>query len=368
MTIYKPRNSRFWHYDFQFRGQRFHGSTGCQAKRDAERYERGRRTEVALGTKVKPSITIDDACSLYWDHKGQFERGNTLKGQLLRLAQRLGPGKMIVDVTAVDLNAYIAKRRAETARNSDRLVSAATVNREMQVLRRIVRHLEDAYSVPVIGWTKLFLREPQERIRELSAEEETRLFGHLDTDLAAVAEFALLSGQRRGAVITLLWSKVDLRKGWAEVLTKGNVWHKFPLTPRMVAIIANRPKVAAQVFTYECERPSPPRGDRPLRQKGERYPFSEEGWKRRWSRALTAAGIEDFRFHDLRHTAGSRITRGSNIKVAQKMLGHTRIETTSRYAHVHEEDIRNALIAAEPRNSPVAGSVVALNPLKEKRK
>jgi integrase len=353
MTVYKPKSSRHYHFDFQFRGQRYHGSTGCQAKRDAEAYERDQRTQAALGTKVQPSITWDEACGLYWQHKGQFERDTSVKGQLARLVTGIGKARLVADLTQVDFSGYIAKRRAQTARGTERLVANATVNREITLSQRVVKHASGAYSVCNIEWRKLLLREPVERVRELSGDEEAALFAELDDDLSAVVEFAMLSGQRRKAVITLLWSNVDLKARRAKVFTKGDKWHEFPLTQRMLALIANRPKVNPRVFTYVCERPAPRRADRPARIKGDRYPFSEEGWTRKWKSALKRAGVVDFRFHDLRHTAGSRITRGSNLKVAQKLLGHTNIATTSRYAHVHDEDIRNAMeFAEQSRNSP----------------
>ena len=84
----------------------------------------------------------------------------------------------------------------------------------------------------------------------------------------------------------------------------------------------------------------PPLG---LRRSGERYPFTKSGWRKQWSRALKAAGIEDFRFHDLRHTAATRTLRASgNMKAVQKMLGHSDITTTARYAHVMVDDVRAA--------------------------
>lgn len=79
---------------------------------------------------------------------------------------------------------------------------------------------------------------------------------------------------------------------------------------------------------------------------------------------MKATGITDFRFHDTRHTAATRITRATgNLKVAQKLLGHTEIGTTARYAHVQHEDVLNGLKAVEaaskketaelsPRKSP----------------
>lgn len=362
MTVYKPKNSRHYHFDFQFKGVRYYGSTGCQSKRDAERYERDQRTEAALGTKVKPSLSIDQALGTYYDQKGRHEKDTSVRGQLTRLTEMLGANKIIADLTQLDLTVFVATRRGMKARGRETLVSAATVNRELELLRRAIAHFEDSYSMPKIAWGKLMLKEPQERVRELSQAEEKRLFDELPDDLAKVVEFAILSGQRRTAIITLLWSKVDFDRREASVYTKGSKWHTFPLTARMMAIIANRPRVAPQVFTYLCERSAPAKQGNPPRRKGERYPFSKQGWTRKWRAALKRANVQDFRFHDLRHTAGSRVTRNSNLKVTQKLLGHTKIETTARYAHVNDEDMRKAMAASESRIIPEGDTVVSLKP------
>jgi len=369
MTVYKPKSSPYYHYDFQFKGQRYHGSTGCETKRNAENYERDRRNDAALGIKGKPSLTVDEACGLYWELRAKHEKDQfTTKAQLGRLSERLGRSTRLQEVSFAMMSQYVARRRGDKARNKDTLVSNATVNREVELMRRVTRLAEKSkYEVPEIDWGALLLKEAQERIRELSADEEEGLFAALPEDLAALAEFSMLAGQRRTSMITLLWSKVDLRAGRAEVLGKGDLWHQFPLTPRMVAIIANRPRGCPQVFTYECERPSPKRGDRPGRAKGERYPFSRDGWRRKWAKALEDAGIEDFRFHDLRHTAATRTLRASkNLKAVQKLLNHSNITTTARYAHALEDDVRDALLETDRANTRSPNDVVV--PIKGRRK
>lgn len=102
------------------------------------------------------------------------------------------------------------------------------------------------------------------------------------------------------------------------------------------------------MFTYVCTRRAPKRADRPQRKVGERYPFSKQGWTRQWRAALKAAGIDDYRFHDNRHTAATRNLRSSrNLKGVQQLLGHTDVRTTSRYAHVLEDDVRKMLFDTE---------------------
>lgn len=362
MTVYRPKNSPYYHYDFQFAGRRYYGSTGCASRVDARQVERDRRTEAAKGVKEKPSITMDDATGIYWADRGRFERASaTTEYQLANLNRLLGGGMLLHDVDDLKLSAYIARRRGEKARNRQTLVSNATVNREVELLKRVRNHVSGRYKVGEIDWTRHRLKEPVERVRHAAPQEERDLLAKAlaeDVDLADLVEFAILSGARKAGVVTLLWSKVDLAARTAEVKAKGGDWHRFPLSTRMIEIIANRPKVGPYVFTYVCRRTREECIDKsgrkhPARRKGERYPFSKQGWDRKWRRILNAAKIEDFRFHDLRHTAGTRITRASNLKVAMKLLGHTRIETTARYAHVEDEDIRRAMENVEQsRNSP----------------
>lgn len=362
MSVYRPKGSPYYHFDFVVKGQRYYGSTSCNSKRDAERYERDRRTEAALGVKDKPTLTVDEATGLYWEHKGQFDSAaGTTEYQLANLGRIIGATRLFHDVDDLAVADFIARRRGEFARGSKRLISNSSVNREVELLKRVVNHVKGTYKAPEIIWSRHKLKEPAERRRYASADEETRLFDKLrakDHDLADLVEFALLCGARKNAIVTLLWSKVDLRSQTASVHTKGDVWHTFPLSARMIEIIANRPKVAPQVFTYVCKQTRAALTDKtgrkhPGRRKGERYPFSKDGWSRQWKTILKDAGIEDFRFHDLRHTAGTRITNASNLKVAQQLLGHTRIETTARYAHVEDADIRRALENVEQsRNSP----------------
>lgn len=343
MSLYKPEKSKFWHFDFRFQRHRYHGSTGCTSKRDAERFEAEQRRKAALGETAKPSITLDRACDAWWLAKGQHLRSHaTVIYQLANLSEGLGKSVMLQDINLPAIDGYIAKRRAQ--------VKNASVNRETALLRRVIDwHQARGFDVPAIAWKEARLREAKPTTRTLSYAEQTRLFAKLPDSLKPIVEFALLSGQRKAEIVTLRWSDVDLSAMRATVWAKGQKPHTFPLTPATVAIIANQPKVCAQVFTYVAERSAPRRQDRVQRIKGHRYPFSLQGWDRKWRRALKDAGIADYRFHDNRHTAA---TRTGSIEVANRLLGHTDMRTTQRYFHTAEEKVREALIAAESRIIP----------------
>ena len=116
-----------------------------------------------------------------------------------------------------------------------------------------------------------------------------------------------------------------------------------PLPAAALAILsAERGRHPTRVFTYVVrhEWGGP---------KGARVPIEPDTLGTAFWRARRAAKLTDVRLHDLRHTAASRIVRATgNIAAAGKALGHTRITTTQRYAHLTAEDVRAALDAACP--------------------
>ncbi len=138
----------------------------------------------------------------------------------------------------------------------------------------------------------------------------------------------------------------------------------FPLNRPVIitdidaAIIANQKKVGPFVFTYEAARTKPGFKDKlgraqPARKKGDRYPMTAQVLRKPWAAAKESAGVENFRFHDLRHTRGTRILRATgNLAAAKEALKHRSIKTTLRYAHATDDDVRNALDASESRPIP----------------
>lgn len=347
MSVYKPAKSKLFHYDFKWKGRRYHGSTGCASKRDAERFEANLRRKAALGEDTKPTITLEEACNTWHEMVGTHKSSKaTILYQLGYLMVGLGRNTLLHDLTFKDVQDYTAKRRAK--------VKDSSVNREIELLRSVCRWTEKRkYDAPEIKWGDLMFAEAKERVRELSEAEQAALFAALPDNLKPMVEFAILSGKRRTEIITLRWADVDLAGQRATTTVKGGHRHTFPLSPRMVAIIKAQPKCCPQVFTYECKRRAPARPDRPHRVIGERYPFSLQGWTRQWRKALADAGITDYRFHDNRHTAATRNLRaGGNLKAVSKLLGHADIATTAKYAHAMDEDVRAMLFATESRNSP----------------
>lgn len=340
MSVYKPKGSPYYHFDFQFRGQRYYGSTGCETKRAAEAFERRERQAAALPEDRRPPITLSEACSLYQDHAENLPSWSTIE-YMLRDLLALGTNRFLSTITQRDLQIYFARRRDGR--------SASTINREIENARSVWRHAKvarfDVGEIP--DWSALFLKVPSRPPRELELDEEERLFANLRTDVRDAVEFLLKSGWRRGEVLGLRWSDVSFPRKQAATKIKGGDIVKRPLTTTLIEILARQPQVGPFVFTYVCQQ------SREKRRKGQRYPLTPTALRKPFAEALAAAKIDSFRIHDLRHTRGTRIVRATgSLAAAKEALKHRRIETTLRYAHVLDEDIRNALDASESRNSP----------------
>lgn len=346
MTVYKPSGSPYFHFDFQFRGRRYYGSTGCDKRRAAEAFERRERQAAALPEQRRPEITLNEAASLYQDHAEQLPSWPTIKYMLTALVDGLGANRLLSEITQRELQIYFARRR-DTRSN-------ASVNREIENARSVWRRADRTrYAVGEMPeWSALFLKVGRKPPRELALTEEKKLFLAMRVDVADAVEFLLKSGWRRGEVLGLRWEDVDVAHRQATTRIKGGDIVVRPLTATLTKIIARQPQAATVegkpfVFTYLCQK------NRAGRRKGQRYPLTPTALRKPFAEAKKAAEVDNFRIHDLRHTRGTRIVRATgSLAAAKEALKHRRIETTLRYAHVLDDDVRNALDASESRNSP----------------
>lgn len=341
MKPFKRLNSPFWQYDFMLNGRRYAGSTKLTSKRDADAYIARIRADALMPPRTRKPITLDTAAGLYSDHAELLPSWPTVRPILAALNSGVGKGFLLTEIGQDDLRRYFAGRRAGRENSS--------VNREIDIARAMWRMAEtnrfDVGEMP--DWKALRLKVPDKAPRELSEAEEAALFMHLRADLRDATDFALKSGWRKAEVLGLLWSAVDLKRREATTLIKGGDTVKRPLNSALCILIANQPRVGPFVWTYICQQ------SREKRRKGQRYPLTATALRKGWAAALEAAGIESFRFHDLRHTRGTRIVRNTgSLAAAKKALAHRSLTTTLRYAHVLDDDLRDALDASESRKTP----------------
>ena len=364
MSLYQHKNSPYWQYDFQWKGVRFHGTTGETTKRRAQQVLERIKLDVKSGCS-KPQATLNDATRDYWESSGKFAEAALADGNRLeRLIRCIGPHRLMSQISEPQiLDAIKARREEGSLRGKGPApIANATINRTVvELFKRIHTHARSVMKVEVaeINWTALKLKESEPRSRELSTDDEAAIYKHLRADMHAAVKFALATGLRQSNVVSLRRKDIDLLRKEVTVKVKsdrpGRKTHTLPLTTELVALLEAEMQLHSLpcVFTY---KPHDTHG-RPVL-NADRRPMTISALRPQWKRALIAAKISDFRWHDLRHTAGSRCARVAGLNATKELLGHEDISTTCRYAHVTRDDLRAAMekmtasAADESRNSP----------------
>lgn len=380
MSVFKRPGAETYSYDFRVAGRRFSGATGAKTRREAERAEERARTlakaeaQQSRATAGLP-MTFEAAAAQYWAEVGQHLKGGNDEGMLWSLdwlKRHIGghsPLRAIDDKLVATL---VAARRGERSNSGQNrklrkpakdspLVSPATVNRTViEPLRQVLNRARLIWKEPIteIAWRTHTLKEPRERVREMRAEEEARLFAILREDYRPVLRFALITGLRLGEIPRLRWNDVDWGGRQITVLGKGNKLATIPMPPDVRELLWQlRGHHPEAVFTYEAAR------SRDGRERGDRHPMTRSGLQITFRRAVAAAGIANFRFHDNRHTAATRLLRaGGNLKTVQKLLRHEDITTTAKYSHVQDDDVLAAMQLAAERGKAAQDALATPSP------
>lgn len=342
---FRPKGSRFWHYDFQIGGHRFHGSCGTEDFEEAKAIEAAARVRAKNAPAARGIFTISEALGTYIQDVASHQPSyRTALSQGKGILSVLSPSLRLDHLTNADLMRLITRRRAT--------VSNATVNREIELLGRACRHMAKIHGANLalgLDFTGIRLKEPKEIPRELSWDEQNRLFKHLRADLHPMVKFALMTGARLDTICGLQWPAVDFHNLRIRFDMKGGEVMFFPMNNELRALLSALPRAsgpdAAFVFTYLNRRTKEPQRKRIIGEGG--------GLFEDFRAALAKAEIPAFRFHDLRHTFGTRMLRQSrNLKLVSKLMGHASIETTLRYAHVLDDDLRDAVADFSALSAP----------------
>lgn len=209
--------------------------------------------------------------------------------------------------------------------------SIATVNRELTVLKRMLSiALREGWILrhPFSGSdTIISAADETKRTRTLSRQEEELLLDACDgrrAKLKGIVIMALDTGMRRGEILSLKWQDVDLRNRRINIQamnTKTLTARTVPITTRLLAELEALPRRSASARVFGIT----------------------DTIKRSWGTAKQIAGITDLKFHDLRHTFATRLVQGGlPIAELSRILGHTNVATTFRYANVDDTTLDRA--------------------------
>lgn len=229
--------------------------------------------------------------------------------------------------------------------------SIATINREISALRHLFSKAvewELIEETPFRRGRSLILKENNARLRYLSEEEITMLLNACSPHVRSIVTCALNTGMRRGEILSLKWSQIRNHFIYLQK-TKTDEPRQIPINDALDTLFRDLSKAQGKnteyVFLFSRRKKVTKREhESGLKVIELKAGDPIQGVKTGFSAALRRAGIENFRFHDLRHTFASHmIMRGASLKEVQEILGHKTMTMTLRYAHLSQEHKKKAV-------------------------
>lgn len=325
MSLYRRKDSPSWWVKLSpipgEAGKPLQISTGTADKRQAQQFHDQLKAERWKQAKlgIKPRHTWQEAVVRFLVETSDNACHQDDRGMLVWLDPLLG-GKCLDEIDR-DLIDTIKTKRAQIA-------SKARANRYLGLIRRILRKAAHEWEwldkVPNIR----FFKESSGRIRALTVDDFWRLHRELPEHLADMALFSVATGLRQSNVKGLRWEYVDmkLRHAWVKAEEhKNGKPHAVPLNDMAMSVLSKRQgQHPTHVFAYE---------GKPVVQ------VSTKAWRN----ALERADIENFRWHDLRHTFATwHRQAGTPTHELQRLGGWKTTAMVERYAHIAPEGLQAA--------------------------
>ncbi len=209
-------------------------------------------------------------------------------------------------------------------------------NRALEIGSKLF-NLAEEWKLRTGGNPCRFVRKYREEKRErFLTEAEFRHLGAVLSEMeakgrlpvypAAAIRLLMLTGCRRNEIVELQWKHVDLDSGELKLADSKTGARLVPLSPAAARVLAELPRIAGNPWVI----PGTKKPEKPL-----------SDLNHYWDRVRAEADLADVRLHDLRHSFASRaLALGESLSMIGKLLGHNKIETTSRYAHLARDSIK----------------------------
>ena len=344
MSLYK-RGDIWWVHITTAKGRRIRRSTGIRARKAAQEYHDRLKAEQWRTERLgeRPAYSWDQA-AVQWLKESTHKATHEQDRAILRWLDPYLGGRRLSELTRESI-VEIAAAKAKEA-------SPATANRHLALVRAILRKARDEWEwvdrIPKIRQYRVQNR----RIRWISREQAERLLACLPPHQAAMARFGLVTGLRQRNVSHLEWSQVDLaqRLAWIHPdQAKAKRAIGVPLNAEALSVLRGRlGQHDRYVFTWK---------GKPLVQVNTKA----------WRVAVQKAGLQDFRWHDLRHTWASwHAQAGTPLNVIQEMGGWASADMVRRYAHLsvtHLREYAERIVSNVPTGHN-GGTILTHSPLR----
>ena len=320
--IYRRPDSSLWWINATLpNGKRVRQSAGTDLKEDAEAYLAKLKLDAYRETHfgIKPNRSWQEAVVRYLELKRTLRSFSDVQRICRFLDAYLG--SMMLNQINGDVVWSVVQGELKKGNKP------ATVNRYLSTMRSLLRMARDEWQW-IDNFPKIkLLKGEVERDRWLTHEEADRLIRHCAPHLAALVRFALATGCRASEITGLEWNRVDLSRHTAWLnQTKNGTPRGVPLNEDAVEVLkAQIGKNLTHCFTFQGE---------PI------------GWQisnTAWHTALRVSGIENFRFHDLRHTWASwHRQAGTSCDELKDLGGWKSRIMVDRYAKFATENLLSA--------------------------
>jgi integrase len=352
-----PHSGDFWINYRDGSGKRHRERIGSLS--DAVEALRSRQRDVADGRFTAPrarararSLTFRELALESLEHKRLRIRPrsyDTDRRRLDAVLRRIGavPVAEITPQLLANLFLDLGRNGAVPGRLSRGGLTGSTLNRYRSLISSIFTWAIQVGRLEVhpLGAVKRYPENPS-RVRYLLEDEEKRLRDVIRRDCPAreaELDLALYTGMRKGEQLTLKWSDVDLANGTARVCGKTGV--------RPVHLNESAKRALVQLERQE--------GARTTFVSPDTKNTDQKEWPRWFQKCITKAGIDNFHFHDLRHTFASRLAMaGADLLSLARLLGHSKVTQTEKYAHLSPSHVRDAV----ERIGMVQASLEKINP------
>jgi len=323
VSLYK-RNSTWWS-SIWIDGVRHCQSTGTSNRRRAGAIERQHQDELNDARHRMPHANPD---MTFGALTARFIANGMSKPHSLDRLKHLLP--FFAELPLMQIT-KAAVRKYRQVRQKEKTLKPATVNRDLSVLRRVLYWAveEGLLAANPLGRLRME-RERRTKRPVMSIREEQLLLAKSPDHLQRIILCALDTGMRRGEILGQRWEDIDLDNRILHVShskTPEGEARDIPLTNRLYASLVSHRKATGVVFTYD---------NNPIKIV-----------KTTWATSLRRSGIRHFRFHDLRHTANTRMMLAGVLQeIRREIIGHTSQrsrDVNDRYTQIELPEKRAAI-------------------------
>jgi integrase len=289
---------------------------------EAQRWARTIESAMDRGAHQSPAeaneVLLRDVMERYMAEVSPSKRGHLDEVIRIRFLQRAKMAGYSMSKLSPEVVAGFRDMRLKA-------VGAGAVIRDLSLLSSVISHARREWGVTAANPCALVRKPPTPagRCRVLNAEEEVQLFAALEPRkrrnplLLALVKLALETAMRRGELLALEWRNIDLSRQTAYLpTTKNGKPRTVPLSTGAVNLLTSLPRADTDTV----------------------FPIAAQTLAAAFMRARTRAGLNNLRFHDLRHTATSRMAHKlPNVIELASVTGHQTIQMLKRYYHPNAE-------------------------------